>query len=87
MIITTFLNFIFQAILILLFPILSAPNASISSQILDSIYTVNQWYKNLNQFIPIDTLLTIFSILLTIELLIATYKVIMWTLKRFPTQS
>ena len=45
------------------------------------------YLKSVNSFLPVDTLLNILAIFVSIEVSYFAYKLIMWIIKRFPTQS
>lgn len=81
------LYLIYQFINLVLFPIRSLADVSLPSDIASSISTVAGYLGSIDSFIPIGTILTIFGTILSIELGIFTYKIIMWLIKRLPTQS
>lgn len=49
--------------------------------------TVNNYLAGLNVLLPIDTIITLLTISITIEVAYLSYKLVMWIIRRFPTQS
>jgi len=53
----------------------------------NAMQTVSGYLKALDTILPIDTVLTLLYISVGIEIAYLTYKLVMWVIKRFPTQS
>lgn len=87
MILTGLLTLIYYMVLLLTSPLRLLDDVSVESGFGSSIATAGGYINNINNFFPISTLMTIFLIILGIELGIAVYKLIMWLLRRIPTQS
>lgn len=79
-----FLNLIFNFLNFLLKPIAEMNDVVFSGEFTSSIQTFSSFVKSLDSVIPIDTLLTILGILLTMEGVYLIYKVIMWVIKKIP---
>jgi hypothetical protein len=87
MITSILLSFVYAFVWAVTSPIRLLPDVSLSSGISTAITTAGQYITPLNTVIPISTLLTIFGLVIGIEGSIFLYKVIMWIVKRIPTQS
>jgi len=87
MITSAILWLIYIFVSLLLSPIFLLDDVSVNSNFASAIATVNSYLSNINNVFPLNTLLIIIFLILGIELSIATYKLIMWGLKRLPTQS
>lgn len=68
-------------------PLLSLPSVTLQSGLGEAITTAATYMANLNNIIPMGTLLTIIGFVVTIEGVIALYKIIMWLIRRLPSQS
>jgi len=53
----------------------------------NAMATVGGYLKAIDTIVPIDTIVIILKISIGIELAYLTYKLVMWVVKRFPTQS
>ena len=87
MIITAFLNIIYSLLQLIVIPISSLNDVSMSSSFASSITTANGYLSSFNNFVPLDTIGQIIVLFLSIEGAILTYKLIMWVIRRIPTQS
>jgi len=86
--ITDFLLIIIRLILTgLAAPITLLDDVSVDSGVGGAITTAAQYIASWNTVLPLSTVLTCFALLLVIELGIAVYKLIMWAIRRLPTQS
>lgn len=72
---------------LLLWPITILDDVSVDSGFGAAISNLLGDFANLNGFLPLDSLFSVIGIILAIELVIAGYKIIMWVIRRFPTQS
>jgi len=87
MIITFILNLIYAVVYLISSPIRLLDNVSVADSTLFTVMQqVSTWLKNINDYAPVDTFLTILAALITIELLVAVYKLIMWAIRRIPGQ-
>jgi len=87
MILTALINTIFGVIYLVTSPLRLLPNVTLSSGFSVAMQTVGGYLSSLNDILPVDTILTLLGVYLTIELAYLSYKLIMWLIKRFPTQS
>lgn len=87
MILTIFLDLIYYLIYAITSPIRLLADATLPSGFLSAIQTSGGYISSLNQILPIDTILALLSIYVGIEIAFLSYKLIMWLIKRLPTQS
>lgn len=87
MIVTLLLNMIYGILWVILAPVRLLPDITLSNSFITSIETASGYLSSLNNFVPIDTIITLLGIFIAIELAYLSYKLIMWFVKRFPTQS
>lgn len=87
MIIKGFIDMIYGLIYLITLPITLLPDVSLPAGFTNAITTANGYLRSLDVIIPIQTVLTLLGIYIAIELAYFTYKLIMWLIKRFPTQS
>jgi len=85
MIITALLNILYFIISLLLAPIASFSDVTLSSSFTSAITTAGGYLHSLNAILPVDTMLTILGVSLTFELAYLTFKIIMWVLRKIPT--
>lgn len=62
-------------------------DVSLNSTASTTLTTVTHALADLNAFVPLGTLFTVLGLIIAIELIIALYKILMWVLRRLPTQS
>lgn len=62
-------------------------DVSASSSVVSSITTTTQYLSTWNSFLPLTTILAVLFAITAIEAIVAIYKVVMWVVRRFPTQS
>lgn len=87
MIIAFFLDILFLIVSGLLYPIKKLDDVSVESGIGSAINNGIHYIANFNEILPLSTLFIIFGIILSIEASIGLFKIIMWIIRRFPTQS
>ena len=87
MITTAFLNIIYGLLQLIVIPLSNLPDITMNSAFATSITTANGYISSFNTFIPLDTIGAILVLLLAIEGGVLTYKLIMWIIRRIPTQS
>jgi len=78
---------IFGALWAITSPLRLLSNATLPAGFQSALDSLGAYISPLNEIFPVLTLFSVFGIIITIELSIQTYKLIMWTLKRLPTQS
>ncbi len=83
--ITSFLlTLIYNVINLIITPIREAAVVTLDSNIGTAIATASNYLANINQVFPATTLLTVFSLFLSIEFLIFSYKIVMWIIRKIP---
>lgn len=87
MISSTFLNIIYGLLWLITRPFALLPEVTLSGDFATSVNNASNLIYSLNSFIPVDTIVLLLKVALTIELFYFTYLVTMWVIKRFPTQS
>ena len=87
MIIAIFTNFIYALIYVITSPIRLLPDVALPSSFTGAIITANGYISSLNTILPIDTIITLLLLYIGVEVAYFGYKLIMWLIKRFPTQS
>lgn len=87
MIVTAFLVIVYKVLEIILYPILILADVALDSGVGASISNATHYLANLNDILPITTIMSVFTSLLLVETAIAVYKTIMWVVRRLPTQS
>lgn len=78
---------LYQIVHFVAFPVLALDNVVFPDGFYTAISSIAGYLSALNKFLPIDTILIILEISIAIEVAYLTYKLIMWVIKRFPTQS
>ena len=81
---TGILYLIYFAVLALTSPLRLLNDVSLSSSLTDAITTASGYISSVNEFIPVDTLLSVLSAILVIEVAVLSYKLIMWVLTKIP---
>jgi hypothetical protein len=87
MITNLIINALYAIVYLISSPLRLLNNVVIPDSFNTAILTVGGYLKALDTILPIDTILLLLGISITIELAYFSYKVIMWIIKRFPTQS
>lgn len=59
----------------------------VNSNFIVSIANAVTYLKAVDNYLPISELSIIIGLVLSIELALATYKIVMWIIRRLPTQS
>jgi len=84
-------NFLIDGLYVLLYAVTSPfrllPDVTMPAGFTDAMTSAGHYLSALNLIIPVDTILSILGVYLTIEGAYFAYKMIMWLIKRFPTQS
>ena len=87
MILDFFLNLIYGVVLTITSPLRLAPDVSLPENLTDNLASISAYLNVFSDYLPINTIILILSSYLGIELVIGLYKIIMWVVKRIPTQS
>jgi hypothetical protein len=85
MITTTLLYLLYGVIRILLLPFNLLPNAVLNASITTSLATAGTYIKSMDFIFPTSSFLTILGLIFGIEIVILTYKLIMWVIRKIPT--
>lgn len=84
---TTLLYIVYGFIYVVTLPLRLLPDVSLSSDINSAIQTAAGYINSFDQFLPLSEIYDIFIFIVGFNAFILAYKLIMWTIKRFPTQS
>lgn len=87
MITTGIINALYAIVYIISSPLRLLSDVVIPVAFNNAIATVSGYLKALDTILPIDTILTLLGISVGIEVAYLIYKLVMWVIKRFPTQS
>lgn len=87
MITTIFLNVIYVLVYAITSPLRLASNVVLPSGVATSITAIGGYLSAVDNIIPVSILLTILVQVIAVDTAIFGYKIIMWLIKRFPTQS
>jgi len=87
MITNFFLILVYYALLVLTSPLMLLSDVSADSSVVTSISTAVSYIATWNQILPLAAVFSVVGSIIAIEVIIASYKVIMWVLRRVPTQS
>lgn len=87
MITTIFLNVIYVLVYAITSPLRLASNVVLPSGVSTSITAIGGYLSAVDNIIPVSILLTILAQVIVVDTAIFGYKIIMWLIKRFPTQS
>lgn len=87
MILTFVLYVIYYAVWVLTSPFRLFSDVSVDTGIGGAISTATQYIATWNNILPLSTILACFSIIIGVELILASYKIVMWVIRRLPTQS
>ena len=87
MIIDFTLIVIYKIVYFLIYPIRHMNSVSVSPDFISAIEQAKTYLASVDLFIPVNVILIILGIEIGLEIGIFSYKVIMWFIKRLPTQS
>jgi hypothetical protein len=85
MIINAILTALYALINLVLTPITSLNSVNLDSNFTSSIQTVSTYLGNMNQLVPVTTILSVLGLIVLIEGLIMLYKAINWLIRKIPT--
>jgi len=86
--ITSFILYIvFSFVWAITSPLRLLPDASLPSGISDAITAIGGYISPLNEILPVSALFSAFGLILGVEAAIVSYRLIMWLVRRLPTQS
>lgn len=87
MLTTFFLDVIYWVVNLFTWPIQQFENVTVNSGVGAAIADATHYLASFNSFLPISTLAVIIGLVVGIETILATYKLVMWLIRRLPTQS
>jgi len=87
MITTGIINAFYGIVFIISSPLRLLDNVVMPDAFNASMATVSGYLRALDTILPIDTILTLLFISVGIEVAYLSYKLVMWIVRRFPTQS
>lgn len=87
MIIDFLLRVIYTAVVLIFSPILSLADVTLNPGVTSALVQVKSYLAVIDSFFPVSTLIVVLGNILLVDAGIVLYRVIMWIIKRFPTQS
>lgn len=87
MITSALLYLIYGLVYLITLPIVNLADVVMSTDFTTAITSTNGYLASLDSFLPMETIINILTLFLVIEGAVLTYKLIMWVIKRIPTQS
>lgn len=88
MITTAILIMIYVIVNLLVTPLMFLPSVSLESSFSVALAGLGHYLSNLiDIFPPLSTVFSILLLIFAVELGVAVYKIIMWVIRRIPTQS
>ena len=78
---------IYAFVFLVTYPLRLLSDVVMPTQFSSAVTTANSYLSTANGIFPVDTLIQVVGIFLLIETGVILYKLIMWIIKRFPTQS
>jgi hypothetical protein len=87
MITTIFMTIVWGALVVITLPLQLLPNAALPAQIGASFSELGGYISPLSAILPVATIFAIFGVFLGIELGIVSFRIILWLIRRIPTQS
>ena len=85
MIITAILNTVYVFLGFILSPLSLLADVSLNSNFASSLTTASGYFHAINAILPVDTMITILGVSLTIEGAYLVFKLIMWIIAKIPT--
>lgn len=65
-------------------PLRLLPNVSLPANITSAIASANSYLSAIDLIFPTGAFVTIFDVIIGIEILLFLYKIIMWTIRKIP---
>jgi hypothetical protein len=87
MIFSGIINAIYYLVWLVTQPIRLLNDVTLPTNFSEAMHTAGGYISPLNFVLPVDTILTLLTLSLLIEGAYFAYKLTMWVIKRFPTQS
>lgn len=79
-----FLGMLYAVIYLLTSPLRLLNDVTIDSGITSAVIQAKSYLSIVDPLVPMSTLLIVFGSMLGIEIIIASYKLIMWVIKKIP---
>jgi len=85
MITNFFLFILYNVVYLFLLPLRALDNVSLDSNIGTAITKTQEYLANVNQILPVSTLLSIIGIFIAVNGFILLWKAINWLIRKIPT--
>ena len=85
MILTAVLTILYGAIRLILTPILILNDVVLDSNITTAFTKAGEYLANVNQVLPVSTILAVIGVFLGVEVFILLWKTINWLIRKIPT--
>ena len=85
MITDAILGILYAVVWVLITPLRILPDVSLSAEVVTTISSASGYLSSLDRLLPVSQLLIVTGLILGIEFIIFTYKLIMWAIKKIPT--
>jgi len=82
MITTGLIYFLYYGIYLVTFPLRALDDVTVNSTIVSAFLTLNEWLALFKNILPLTVIGSALLVFLAIEAGIASYKLIMWTMRR-----
>jgi len=84
---TTLLYIVYGFIYVVTAPLRLLPDVSLPASLSTAIQTSAGYINSFDYFLPLSEIYSVFTFILGFNAAVLLYKIIMWVIKRFPTQS
>lgn len=84
MIVGAFLYLVYLLILALTSPLRLLPDVSLPASFTSAVATASGYLSSISDFVAVSTLVTILAAMLAIEVVVLSYKLIVWVLTKVP---
>lgn len=87
MIVSFFLYTIYGIVWVLTSIFRLLPDVSLEAGIGGAITTATEYLASLNTILPLSTITICLGLIFAVELIVSSYRIVMWVIRRLPTQS
>jgi len=87
MVVSALLYLVFYVVNVLTTPLQLLSDVSANSTFVQGITNSTHYLATFNNFVPLSDIVIVLSLIISIEIILASYKIIMWVVRRLPTQS
>jgi len=84
MIFNILISGLFAVLYALTSPLRLLPNVSLPADLTSAISSASGLLSSVNSFLPVDTMLSVLAAIITVELLVVSYRVIVFVLTKIP---